>query len=145
MSSKPKIIVLHMKEIVYTFIFASFILLLVFLLIFMFSGEKNSDKVANSSKYVPGVYSSSITVNGTPMNIQLTVDEDNITSIDLIHTDDAITTMYPLIQNSIEDISNQVVTLQDTKKVICPEESKYTYNALLGKIDSMLDTAKATK
>ena len=36
MSSKTKIIVLHMKEIIYTVIFAALTILLILLLIFMF-------------------------------------------------------------------------------------------------------------
>lgn len=144
MSSKPKIIVLHMKEIVYTIIFALFILLLIFLLIFMFSNKNKNDEDVSMSKYIPGIYTSSITVNGTPMNLQVTVDKDYITSIDLIHTDDSVSTMYPLLQTSVDDISKQVVVSQSLENISCPDDSKYTYNALISKIEGVLDTAKAT-
>lgn len=144
MSSKPRIVVLHMKEIIYTLIFASFILLLVFLLIFMFNDKNKNNKDASAGTYIPGIYTSSITVNGTPMNLQVTVDKTNITSIELIHTDDSISTMYPLLQTSIDDISNQVVVSQSLDNISCPDGCKYTYNALLSKIEGVLNTAKAT-
>lgn len=42
MNSKTKIIVLHMKEIIYTVIFATLGILILCLLFFMFSGDRHS-------------------------------------------------------------------------------------------------------
>lgn len=42
MSSKTKIVVLHMKEIIYTVIFAVLAIILILLLIFMFRPEHRS-------------------------------------------------------------------------------------------------------
>jgi len=52
MSSRTKIVVLHMKEIIYTAIFAALALLVIVLLIFMFgTGKKDSAvKTKNSTR-----------------------------------------------------------------------------------------------
>ena len=47
MSSKTKIVVLHMKEIIYTAIFAVLVIILALLLLFMFSPEKKKISSTN--------------------------------------------------------------------------------------------------
>ena len=49
MSSKTKIVVLHMKEIIYTVIFAVLAIILILLLIFMFRPEHRSASKDNGS------------------------------------------------------------------------------------------------
>ena len=51
MSSKTKIVVLHMKEIIYTVIFAALALLLILLLVFMFLPNKNESE-NSKQKYI---------------------------------------------------------------------------------------------
>ena len=55
MSSKTKIIVLHMKELIYTAIFAGLGVLLIILLWWMFSSENGTKEGAKETLYVPGV------------------------------------------------------------------------------------------
>ena len=63
MSSKTKIVVLRMKEIIYTAIFIGFGILLVMLLFIMFHPKKeNSSDSASTASYIPGVYASSLTL-----------------------------------------------------------------------------------
>ena len=50
MSSRTKIVVLHMKEIIYTAIFAALALLVIVLLIFMFGTGKKDSAVKNSTR-----------------------------------------------------------------------------------------------
>ena len=54
MSSRTKIVVLHMKEIIYTAIFAALALLVIVLLIFMFGTGKKDSAVKNEKQYTPG-------------------------------------------------------------------------------------------
>ena len=61
MQSKTRIIVLHMKEIIYTVIFLLLGILLIVLLASMFLPGK-SDKSSSAKKiYTPGVYTSALT------------------------------------------------------------------------------------
>ena len=52
MSSRTKIVVLHMKEIIYTVIFAVLAVLLILLLVFMFS-PKDGKEDSSSGQYKP--------------------------------------------------------------------------------------------
>ena len=53
MSSRTKIVVLHMKEIIYTAIFAALALLVIVLLIFMFGTGKKDSAVKNENSTRP--------------------------------------------------------------------------------------------
>ena len=80
MSSRTKIVVLHMKEIIYTAVFAALAVLLIVLLMFMFL-PKNKEARTNEEKYMPGVYTSTVTLNNTALEVEVTVDEAHINSI----------------------------------------------------------------
>ena len=56
MSSKTKIVVLRMKEIIYTAIFIGLGILLILLLLVMFRPKKESSAAPASAQYIPGVY-----------------------------------------------------------------------------------------
>ena len=64
MSAKTKIIVLHMKEVIYTGIFLLLAVILAIVLFFMFGpGQKKSASADAKSLYKPGIYTSSIDLN----------------------------------------------------------------------------------
>ena len=64
MSSKTRIIVLHMKEVVYTIAFLILAILLGILIYFMFGPGKSQTTSAKADGiYTPGVYRSSIRLN----------------------------------------------------------------------------------
>ena len=71
MNSKTKIIVLHMKEIIYTVIFATLGILILCLLFFMFSGDRHSS--VSDKKYTPGVYTSSFTLGNEDLELEVSV------------------------------------------------------------------------
>ena len=83
MSAKTKIVVLHMKELIYTAIFVGLGILLVVLLLFMFLPKKEKDKSVETMKYVAGVYTSSILFHDSTLDVQVIVDENRINSISL--------------------------------------------------------------
>lgn len=74
MSSKTKIIVLHMKEVVYTAVFLALALILLVVFLIMFSGKKDSAKKpsvttaasAENARYIPGIYTSTISLATKP-------------------------------------------------------------------------------
>ena len=125
MSSKTKIVVLHMKEIIYTAVFAALAIILILLLVFMFL-PKNKESKTNEEKYMPGVYTSTVTLNNTALEVEVTVDETHINSIRFSNLDESVTTMFPLIQPTIEDIAEQVYDSQSLDKIQLSEDSPYT-------------------
>ena len=83
MSSKTKIVVLHMKEVIYTGIFVVFAIVLAVLLFMMFGKGKEADTASAQAVYHAGVYTSPITLNDNTFDVEVTVDEDHINSISL--------------------------------------------------------------
>ena len=144
MSSKTKIVVLHMKEIIYTAVFAALAIILILLLVFMFL-PKNKESKTNEEKYMPGVYTSTVTLNNTALEVEVTVDETHINSIRFSNLDESVTTMFPLIQPTIEDIAEQVYDSQSLDNIQLSEDSPYTSQIILNAIDEALKKAETTK
>ena len=104
MSAKTKIVVLHMKELIYTAIFVGLGILLVVLLLFMFLPKKEKDKSVETMKYVAGVYTSSILFHDSTLDVQVIVDENRINSISLVNLNETVTTMYPLVEHDLAKV-----------------------------------------
>ena len=103
MSSKTKIVVLRMKEIIYTAIFAGLAILLITLCFIMFRhGNENTSETdaakAQQTAYVPGVYSTSLTLGNEQVNVEVTVEKDQIRAVTRVPLSEAAATMYPLMQ-----------------------------------------------
>ena len=132
MSSKTKIVVLHVKELIYTGILAVLGILFIVLLIIMFLPKEEKPETmptmtqTTSNTYVPGVYTTSLILNDNVVEIEVTVDEKNINSIRLVNLDEAVTTMYPLIKPSFEDLANKIIQNQSMDGITYSDESKYT-------------------
>ena len=140
MSSKTKIVVLHMKEIIYTTIFVILGILLILLLIFMFAPWGDKEAVS-TQQYTPGVYSSTLTLNNTTLEVEVAVDESHINSIRFANLDETVSTMYPLIQPTIEEIAEQVYDQQSLENLTFSEDNPYTSQAIANAIDSALKKA----
>ena len=68
MSSKTKIVVLRMKEVIYTGIFIGLALLLLILCFIMFRPAKK-EASTSSGLYIPGLYSASLTLGNEQVNV----------------------------------------------------------------------------
>ena len=142
MSAKTKIVVLRMKEIIYTAIFVGLAIFLITLCFIMFrpkSGPASSS--SGTAIYVPGVYSAALTLGSEQVNVEVAVDSDRINSIALIPLSEAVTTMYPLMQPTLDSLASQIVTTQSTENLTYPSTSRYTSVALLNAINTALDKA----
>ncbi len=144
MSSRTKIVVLHMKEIIYTVVFATLAILLIILLLFMFL-PKNKEVKSNEEQYLPGVYTSTVTLNNTALEVEVTVDESHINSIRFSNLDETVATMFPLIQPAIEDIAEQVYEHQSLESIQYSEDNPYTSQVIINAIEEALKKAETTK
>ncbi|MDE5801627.1 MAG: hypothetical protein K2I22_01775 [Lachnospiraceae bacterium] len=167
MSSKTKIVVLHLKELIYTGIFAVLGILFIVLLIIMFlPHNKKSEKpvsprgtgtvTGNESEtngrnetqsietsYIPGVYTTSLVLSDHTVDVEVIVDRDCVTSIRLVNLDEAVTTMYPLLEPAIESIAGQIYEKQSLDGITYADENKYTSLVLLQAIQAALEKAAA--
>ena len=136
MSSKTKIIVLHMKEIIYTVIFAALGILIICLLFFMFGGSKKS--TTSPQKYTPGVYTSTLTLNSTDLEVEVAEDQSRINS-------ETVAAMYHLLQPAIEELADQICSSQSLDNIELSKDNPYTSQLLLNAIDEALQKASVQK
>ena len=141
MSSKTKIIVLHMKEIIYTILFICLGILLAALLAFMFHPKNKETSQAGSTSYQPGIYTSQLALGDKNLEVEVTVDEDHINSIRFSNLDDTVTTMYPLIQPAMEEIADQVCKTQSLENISYSKDNPYTSQIIINAIDDALKKA----
>mgnify|MGYP000756282760 FL=1 len=151
MSSKTKIVVLHMKEVVYTTVFLALaILLLVVFLIMFGSGKKESAKnpaasstgSAESARYIPGIYTSTISLGEQTFDVQVDVEQDRITAISMNNLSETTAAMYPLMEPALDSIASQIYVNQTTEGLIYGEDNRYTSELLVMAIDQALDQAR---
>lgn len=140
MNKKAKIVVLHMKELIYTGLFLILGILFVVIIVLMFS-NKNSESVSNTL-YTPGQYTTTLTFNGSVVDVKVTVDETSITSINLENLEESVSVMYPLMEPALEELSAQIIETQSLDNISYAEDRQYTSMLLLDAIASSLEQAR---
>ncbi len=141
MSHQTKILVLHMKELVYTAIFLVLGVILVILLVTMFGTGKKEAPTTESAAYIPGVYTSSIDFKNRSVDVQVIVDKDRIKDISLVNPEQSVTVMYPLMEPTIEHLRDQILEQQSLDGIAYEAENQYTSAVLLNAIDQALKKA----
>lgn len=144
MSSKTKIVVLHMKEIIYTTIFIVLGILFIILLAFMFLPKKENSS-SDPQKYIPGIYTSTLTINNSTLEVEVSVDSSHINAIRFSNLDESVTTMYPLIQPAIESIADQICQTQSLENITLSEDNPYTSQLILNAIKEAINKAEVTE
>ena len=170
MSANTKIVVLRRKELLYTGIFAAlgvlFIILLLMLLLpgkdtYASSGAPDSpdstaatempDNVADVSNgavadtgntYIPGIYTTELILGSETVNVEVIVNDHAITSVSLADASEALTTMYPLLETTMESLNDQLCEMQDPEQVTYSAETRYTSLVLLEAVKASLEKAK---
>ena len=142
MSAKTKIWVFHMKELIYTAIFIVLGIILLLLMIFMLTSDRNIQAAEElPTKYTAGIYTASMTLGGSPVEIAVTVDEDYISSIRFRQLGETVSAMYPLMEPALESLSAQICESQSLENISYTEESQYTSMMLMKAIHTALDKA----
>ena len=130
MSAKTKIIVLHMKEVIYTGIFLLLAVILAIVLFFMFGpGQKKSTSADAKSRYKPGIYTSSIDLNENTFDLEVNLSESTAA-------------MFPLMEPALESLASQIYTSQSLENIQYSEDQKYTSMILLNAIETALKKAE---
>lgn len=142
MSAKTKIVVLHMKELIYTAIFAGLGILLVILFFFMFLPGKEKERTAETMKYAAGVYTSSLLFQDSTLEVQVIVDENRIQSVSLVNLSETVETMYPLVKPALEEMAEQIIKNQSVERISYNPDNQYTSIMLLNAVEKALEKAK---
>ena len=138
---KTRIVVIRMKEIIYTSIFIGIGILLIILLVFVLKPKTEKQNDQTSARFNAGVYTSTLSLNNTALNLEVTIDPDRITSIRLINIDDTVTTMFPLLKPALSDLESQIIEQQGTADIKMSDDSRYTQTLLLNEIDAIINEA----
>ncbi len=143
--SRTKIVILQMKEIIYTAIFIGLGLLLVLLLLLMFhpGKEKDTDSLPSTSEalYTPGIYTTQLELGSHTVNLEVLLDSDHVSGVQITTLDETVTTMYPLLEPVVENISTQLSSGITLENVVLSSESQYTQMLILKAVDEILDRA----
>lgn len=134
-----KIIVLQLKEIIRTLVFALIGIILIVALIFLFLPKNKPD--VSSALYLPGVYVSQIALNKEPVNVEVVVGEKEILSIGLKDMDETQEVFYPLIRPTMNQLAEEIITSQNLNIEISSENS-VTGQVLLNAVRDCLAKAE---
>lgn len=169
MSANTKIVVLRRKELLYTGIFAALGVLFIILLLMLLLPGKDTDasygtpdspddtaaempdNVADVSTgavadtgntYIPGIYTTELILGSETVNVEVIVSDHAITSVSLADPSETLTTMYPLLESTMESLNDQLREMQDPSQVTYSAETRYTSLVLLEAVKASLEKAK---
>ncbi len=157
MSGKTKILVLHMKEVIYTGIFIFLGLIFLVLLAIMFLPKRTqvnsssqtyeettstaTSQEQSTSEYTPGIYTATLEVSGNSLEMQVIIEQNGITDVSFTHLDEAVETMFPLFTPVLESIAEQLKSGVALEDIAYEDSQKYTAGVLLDTLEKVLETA----
>ena len=117
-----KIFVLQMKDILKAAIFVVLGLILLGVLLFLFVPREGEGSVPmplpSAALYVPGTYTASIILNDRPLEISVTVTENEIISVEMTEMYESQRLLFPLFEPMMARVSDDVLFYQTAEIVI---------------------------
>ena len=92
--------------------------------------------------YIPGIYTTELILGSETANVEVIVNDHAITSLSLADPDETLTTMYPLLEPTMDSLSEQICETQDLSQVTYSAETRYTSLVLLEAVKASLEKAK---
>ncbi len=141
-----KIFVVQLKEIVKLAIYAIIGIAIIALLVYFFMPKKNGtepqprQQQQSHAAYVPGTYSIELLLANSPVNVDVTVSENEILAVRLKDTADMQEAFYPLLNPTMEVLSAEIVRYQ-TPEIVNASEYDVTNKVLLDAVKMALATA----
>lgn len=101
-----------------------------------------SGPVGTDNTYIPGIYTTELILGSKTVNVEIIVNDHAITSLSLAAPDETLTTMYPLLEPTMDSLSEQICETQDLSQVTYSAETRYTSLVLLEAVKASLEKAK---
>ena len=101
-----------------------------------------SGSAGTDHTYIPGIYTTELILGSETVNVEVIVNEHAITSVSLADPDETLTTMYPLLEPTMDSLNKQICETQDLSQVTYSAESRYTSLVLLEAVRASLEKAK---
>ena len=103
----------------------------------------NAGAVLNSVSGPAGTDNTTELILGSEtVNVEVIVNDHAITSLSLADPDETLTTMYPLLEPTMDSLSEQICETQDLSQVTYSAETRYTSLVLLEAVKASLEKAK---
>lgn len=151
MLKQTKILVVSRKKLLPGIIVISCIVVLIEFLCFFkgcFAGKDKDTKptvvespIALSEDehiYNPGIYTSSVLLNGNVCDIQVTVDFNTIKDVKLVNQSDAVKTSYPGLSLTFDEIRQKIKSTGDTC-IDYDASNRYTYSLFIDAIENAIE------
>ena len=92
--------------------------------------------------YIPGIYTTELILGNETVNVEVIVSDHAITSVSLADPSETLTTMYPLLESTMESLNDQLCEMQDPEQITYSAETRYTSLVLLEAVKASLEKAK---
>ena len=102
----------------------------------------DTSSVGTPNTYIPGIYTTELVLGNETVNVEVIVNDHAITSVSLADPDETLTTMYPLLEPTMESLNDQICEMQDPDQVTYSAETRYTSLVLLEAVKASLEKAK---
>ncbi|MFR8844153.1 MAG: hypothetical protein ACLVGL_03330 [Waltera sp.] len=79
--------------------------------------DNASGPVGTDNTYIPGIYTTELILGSETVNVEVIVNDHAITSLCLADPDETLTTMYPLLEPTMDSLSEQICETQDLSQV----------------------------
>ena len=134
--SKTRFMVIKLKELIKTAIFAIIGAAIIIALIIMIV-PKSSD-----AKYKSGTYTSNISIGDETAAITLTFSDNEITDMAFVPTSDTFELFYPLAQTTANEIKAQIMSNQSTDNIELSYDSQMTGEIILNGANACIERAE---
>lgn len=104
--------------------------------------DSTSGTVSAGNTYIPGIYTTELILGSETANVEVIVNDHAITSVSLANPSETLTTMYPLLEPTMESLNDQLCEMQDPGQVTYSAETRYTSLVLLEAVKASLEKAK---
>lgn len=104
--------------------------------------DSASGSVGTDNTYIPGIYTTELILGSETANVEVIVNDHAITSVSLADPSETLTTMYPLLEPTMESLNDQLCEMQDPSQVTYSAETRYTSLVLLEAVKASLEKAK---
>ena len=101
-----------------------------------------SGPAGTDNTYIPGIYTTELILGSETANVEVIVSDHAITSVSLADPSETLTTMYPLLESTMESLNDQLCEMQDPEQVTYSAETRYTSLVLLEAVKASLEKAK---
>ena len=132
-----RFMVLKLRDVLKTALFAVAGVVIIVLIFNMFFGNKGDA----AGVYMPGTYSSEISLPSGNLMVELKVGKNRIKSVSVTDTAETIPVFYPLFESTAESMEKQILEAQGTDFAL-KGEAPYTEQMILEAVEKNLEKAK---